>query len=150
MASGSGSRQKKDSEVREMATDVHTVRSFFTKITIVKLILALFTLILSIISSPKTQTLFSGYAILLIIILLLGYFRVNGSSELKQVGEKAVQTLWLSTSLGLVALTMPPAPYFELSQFAIATFMVIGAIFLLLGTYSLMKIRKFTGVYLSI
>jgi FtsH-binding integral membrane protein len=133
-----------------MAVEVHTVRSFFTKLNVIALVLAIIILGLSVASSPKAQSMFAGFAIILIIIILLGQFRVNRSRDLKQAGERAVQTVWLWTSLGLVAVTMPPTPYFELSQFIMAAMMIMGAILVLMGAYSLIKIRKLTGVYLSV
>lgn len=133
-----------------MTVEVRTVRLFFTKLNVIALILAIIILGLSVASSPKAQAMFLGYAILLIIIILLGQFRVSRSGDLRQAGERAVQTIWLWTSLGLVAATMPPTPYFELSQSIMAAMMVIGAILVLMGAYSLIKIRKLTGVYLSV
>jgi hypothetical protein len=45
---------------------------------------------------------------------------------------------------------MPPAPYFELSMSVIVAMVVIGAILVIMGAYGLLKIRKLTGVYLSV
>ncbi len=98
-----------------MSVEIVTARSFFTRSNMVALVLAIILLFIFLLSSPKAQALFSAYAILLIIFILIGQLRVNRAVDLKQLGERAVQTLWLSTSLGLVAVTMPPAPYFELS-----------------------------------
>ena len=133
-----------------MGAEINTARAFFTKVNLIALMLSIIILILSLLSSPKAQTLFSIYAIILIVIILLGHFRVNRATDLKQVGERAVQTLWLWTSLGLVALTMPPAPYFEFSQPIMAALILIGAILIIAGVYALLKIRKLTGVYLSV
>jgi len=133
-----------------MGAEINTARAFFTKVNLIALVLGIIVLILSLLSSPKAQTLFSIYAIILIVIILLGHFRVNRATDLKQVGERAVQTLWLWTSLGLVALTMPPAPYFEFSQPIMAALILIGAILIIAGVYALLKIRKLTGVYLSV
>ena len=133
-----------------MSAELNTARAFFTRVNLIALVLGIIVLILSLLSSPKAQTLFSIYAIILIVIILLGHFRVNRGGDLKQVGERAVQTLWLWTSLGLVALTMPPAPYFEFSQPIMAALIVIGAIYIIIGVYALLKIRKLTGVYLSV
>jgi len=133
-----------------MSVETNTARSFFTKLNMIALVLAIIILVLSLLSSPKAQTLFSIYAIILIILILLGQLRVNRAGDLKQVGERAVQTLWLWTSLGLVALTMPPAPYFEFSQPIMAALVVIGAILIIAGVYALLRIRKLTGIYLSV
>jgi hypothetical protein len=133
-----------------VGVEIKTARSFFTKLNLIALVLAIIVLALSIVSSPKAQLLFSSYAIILIIIILLGQFRVNRAGDLKQVGERAVQTLWLWTSLGLVALVMPPAPYFEFSLPIMAALIVIGSILIIAGTYALLKIRRLTGVYLSV
>jgi len=133
-----------------MSSEINTARVFFTRVNLIALVLSIIILILSLLSSPKAQTLFSIYAIILIVIILLGHLRVSRSSDLKQLGERAVQTLWLWTSLGLVALTMPPTPYFEFDQLIMAAMITIGAILIIAGVYALLKIRKLTGVYLSV
>jgi len=133
-----------------MSVEINTARSLFTKLNLVALVLSIIILVLSVISSPKAQAPFSIYAIILIIIILSGQLRVNRAGDLKQIGERAVQTLWLWTSLGLVALTMPPAPYFEFAQPVMVALIVIGAILIIAGVYALLKIRKLTGVYLSV
>jgi FtsH-binding integral membrane protein len=133
-----------------MSVEIVTARSFFTRSNMVALVLAIILLFIFLLSSPKAQALFSAYAILLIIFILIGQLRVNRAVDLKQLGERAVQTLWLSTSLGLVAVTMPPAPYFELSQPVMAASIIIGAMLVISGAYGLLTIRKLTGVYLSV
>jgi peptidoglycan/LPS O-acetylase OafA/YrhL len=136
--------------VKKMSAEVNTVRSFFTKLNLAALALSIVILVLSVTASSKSQAYFSIYAIILIVFILLGQFRVNRARDLKQIGERAVQTIWLWCSLGLVALVMPPAPYFELSMPVIVAMVVIGVILVVMGAYGLLRVRKLTGVYLSI
>jgi peptidoglycan/LPS O-acetylase OafA/YrhL len=136
--------------VKRMSAEVNTVRSFFTRLNLAVLALSIVVLVLSVTASSKSQAYFSIYAIILIVFILLGQLRVRRARDLKQIGERAVQTLWLWSSLGLVSLVMPPAPYFELSMSVIVAMVVIGAILVIMGAYGLLKIRKLTGVYLSV
>lgn len=133
-----------------MTVEVGRFRSFFTKLNLVAIILAIIILILSILSSPKAQGMFSVFAIIMLVITIVGHLRVSMARELRQAGERAVQTVWIWTSFGLVPLTMAPTPYFEFTMPVMTAMMVIGAILLLLGTFLLLKIKKLTGVYLSI
>jgi peptidoglycan/LPS O-acetylase OafA/YrhL len=136
--------------VKRMSAEVNTVRSFFTRLNLAASALSIVILVLSVTAASKSQAYFSIYAIILIIFILLGQFRVSRARDIKQVGERAVQTLWLWSSLGLVALVMPPAPYFELSIPVIVAMVVIGVILIIMGAYGLLRIRKLTGVYLSV
>jgi peptidoglycan/LPS O-acetylase OafA/YrhL len=136
--------------VKKMSAEVNTVRSFFTKLNLAALALSIVILVLSVTASSKSQAYFSIYAIILIVFILLGQFRVNRARDLKQIGERAVQTIWLWSSLGLVALVLPPAPYFKLSMPVIVAMVVIGVILIVMGAYGLLRMRKLTGVYLSV
>ncbi len=133
-----------------MAVEVGTFRSFFTKLNLVTIILAITILILSMLSSPKAQGMFAAFAIIMLVITIIGQLRVSMAKELKQAGERAVQTVWIWTSFGFVPLTMAPTPYFEFTTPIMAAMMVIGAILLLLGAFLLLRIKKLTGVYLSV
>jgi hypothetical protein len=84
------------------------------------------------------------------VITAIGQLRVSRSKDLKQAGERAVQTVWIWTSFGFVPLTMSPTPYFDFTLPVMTAMMVIGAILLLLGAFLLIRIKKLTGVYLSI
>lgn len=133
-----------------MVADISVVRSFFTKLNVAAFVLTIIILVLALASPPKAQTAFTFLAIILIVIILLGQLRVNRSKDVKQAGERAVQTVWLWLSLGLVAVVMPPTPYYELSYIVMGAIMILGAIIVLAGTYCLITIRKLAGVFLSI
>jgi hypothetical protein len=133
-----------------MAVEVGSFRSFFAKLNIIAIILAIIILVLSAISSPKAQGMFIAFAIIMLVITAIGQLRVSRSKDLKQAGERAVQTVWIWTSFGFVPLTMSPTPYFDFTLPVMTAMMVIGAILLLLGAFLLIRIKKLTGVYLSI
>ena len=133
-----------------MAVEAGSFRSFFIKLNFTPIILAIIILVLAAFSSPKAQGMFAAFAIIMLVITAIGQLRVSRSKDLRQAGERAIQTVWIWTSFGFVPLTTAPTPYFEFTTPVMAAMMVIGAILLILGAFLLLRIKKFTGVYLSI
>ncbi len=68
----------------------------------------------------------------------------------RRIAVPALQSLWISTSMGLGYLVTAPAPYFQLSKALEAFMAVVGAIMLVYGLYSLLVISRRSGVPLAV
>ncbi|MDJ0269005.1 MAG: hypothetical protein NXY59_00345 [Aigarchaeota archaeon] len=85
----------------------------------------------------------------IILFSLITFARLSPKKDVKSLGEAAIQGLWITTSLGLVYLTLAPAAYFALPQTSVAVIMLAGAITTITGAVTLYRISKTTGVGLS-
>ena len=102
-------------------------------------------------ASQKALTAFSLNTVLIIIFALVTIARIATTKEdVKAFGEVSIQGLWVTTSLGLVYLTLATAPYFELPMAYAAVVMVMGAITTILSGATLYTVSKKTGVMLSV
>ena len=75
---------------------------------------------------------------------------LSRSADARRVGEAGVQGAWVWTSLSLVYITMSPASVYGVEPWALAALEAVGVVMLLLGAYILLRIKRETGVYLSV
>ncbi len=66
------------------------------------------------------------------------------------IATPAIQSLWISTSMGLGYVVTAFAPYFELPTAIAAILFIIGWIMLIFGLYSLLKLSKESGASLAV
>ncbi|MCD6324437.1 MAG: hypothetical protein J7L55_04955 [Desulfurococcales archaeon] len=66
------------------------------------------------------------------------------------VATPAIQSLWISTSMGLGYVVTAFAPYFKLPQTVAAALFLIGWVMLIFGMYSLLKLSKESGTPLAV
>ncbi|MEM0241048.1 MAG: hypothetical protein QW794_08225 [Thermosphaera sp.] len=95
-------------------------------------------------------SLFLGSVIVLASIIYLPLIAAKRPERIREIATSAIQSLWISTSMGLGYVVTALAPYFNIS-FAIAIVLfVIGWIMLVYGTYALLKISRETKVPLAV
>ncbi|MEM4803852.1 MAG: hypothetical protein QXZ45_04705, partial [Candidatus Nezhaarchaeales archaeon] len=88
--------------------------------------------------------------IVLASIIYLPLIAAKRPERIREIATSAIQSLWISTSMGLGYVVTALAPYFNIS-FAIAIVLfVIGWIMLVYGTYALLKISRETKVPLAV
>ncbi|MDH5815460.1 MAG: DUF917 domain-containing protein [Candidatus Nezhaarchaeota archaeon] len=91
-----------------------------------------------------------GRVIVLASIIYLPLIAAKRPERIREIATSAIQSLWISTSMGLGYVVTALAPYFNIS-FAIAIVLfVIGWIMLVYGTYALLKISRETKVPLAV
>jgi len=72
------------------------------------------------------------------------------TTTLKSLAVPTIQSLWISTSMGLGYVVTAYAPYFEIN-FPVATALfVIGWIMLIFGAFKLLTISRKTGIQLAV
>lgn len=76
--------------------------------------------------------------------------KVRKDSDVRKVAVPAIQSLWISTSMGLGYIVTAPAPYFQLTLPIAATLFVIGWVMLAYGLYALFRISRQSGVPLAV
>ena len=74
----------------------------------------------------------------------------NKGEDLKEVATPAIQSLWISTSMGLGYVVTAYAPYFQLPPSVATALFAVGWIMLGLGLYSLLKLSRKSGVPLAV
>ncbi|MEM2213287.1 MAG: hypothetical protein QXK12_04910 [Candidatus Nezhaarchaeales archaeon] len=117
------------------------------------LILGLITLILA----PLTGHYRGFYLCLslgLIIVIASGVYlpivRVKKVQNVKELAVPTMQSLWVSTSMGVGYVVTSLATYFKIVLPIAAVLFIIGWVMLLLGLYKLISISKRVGVPLAV
>lgn len=80
--------------------------------------------------------------------LLLLYGR--SPKDIREVAVPTMQSLWVSTSMGLGYIVTALAPYFQITMTVAAVAFIVGWCLLLFGAYRLVTISKKTGVPLAV
>lgn len=80
--------------------------------------------------------------------LLLLYGRPG--KDLKEIAVPTMQSLWVSTSMGLGYIVTALAPYFQINTTVAVAVFILGWCLLLFGAYRLITISKKTGVPLAV
>lgn len=101
-------------------------------------------------SNFNTHFLIFGVVASLIILAFLIRLITAYSSDLRRLGEIAVQGTWIWTSLSFVYIVMAPAKIYGFTLTYLITIEVIGFALLIMGFYTLLRIERETGAHLSI
>lgn len=133
-----------------MGEEIAAVRKFGLRVNSLVGILATFTLATMIGTPLQAGLLLTLIWICIILTLLISGLRMVKAENLKVYGKVTIQGTWFYMSLSLAYLIMTPAPYFQIPLFNVAIDTVIGIIILAIGTYSLIRTRRETGVMISI
>ncbi|MEM2079972.1 MAG: hypothetical protein QW104_04745 [Nitrososphaerota archaeon] len=80
--------------------------------------------------------------------LFLLYGRIP--KDLKEIAVPTMQSLWVSTSMGLGYIVTALAPYFQINMTVAPVLFILGWCLLLFGAYRLITISKKTGVPLAV
>lgn len=83
-------------------------------------------------------------------LIYLPIVKLKDPSNPKEVAVPAIQSLWISTSMGLGYVVTAYAPYFGLPLAVATALFAIGWIMLLFGLYTLFSISKESGVPLAV
>lgn len=120
---------------------------------LVMLVLGLITLILA----PLTGHYRGFYLCLslgLIIVIASGVYlpivRVKKAQSLRDLAIPTMQSLWISTSMGIGYIVTSLAAYFKIAIPVAAVLFIIGWVMLLFGLYKLVSMSKRTGVPLAV
>jgi hypothetical protein len=76
------------------------------------------------------------------------YSRRGGDA--RRVAVPAIQSLWVSTSMGLGYVVTALAPYFRIAPPVAVTLFAVGWVMLVYGLYALVRISRQTGVPLAV
>ena len=71
-------------------------------------------------------------------------------ADLRSVAVPAIQSLWVSTSMGLGYVVTALAPYFKIVAPVAYTLFAIGWLALVYGVYALLRISRESGVPLAV
>jgi len=95
-------------------------------------------------------SIFLGAIIVVVSVVYLPIVYVKRAEDLRGIGVPAIQSLWISTSMGLGYVVSALAPYFNINFPVAVALFIIGWIMLVYGCYALLKISKECKVPLSI
>ncbi len=82
------------------------------------------------------------------VYLFLVYGRA--AKDLREIAVPTMQSLWVSTSMGLGYIVTALAPYFQITAAIATVLFIVGWCLLLFGAYKLVTISKKTGVPLAV
>ncbi len=129
------------------------VRSFALASLTLMLVLGAVTLVLAPLTGHYRGSylaLFLGGVIVFVSAVYLPIIYLRKASDARRIAVPAMQSLWVSTSMGLGYVVTALAPYFQIKLWVAYTLFIIGWIILLYGLYALLKISKETGVPLAV
>ncbi|MCS7145403.1 MAG: hypothetical protein RMJ28_06535 [Nitrososphaerota archaeon] len=132
-----------------MSEPLVTTLKYVRTVMVVSIGLAVVAAVASV-SSQRALFAFGITTVIVVLFALLTVARVSGRKELKALGEASIQGLWVTTSLGLVYLTLATAPYYGLPIANAAVIALAGAITTIFSGLTLYRVSKLTGVMLSI
>jgi len=95
-------------------------------------------------------SIFLGAIIVVVSAVYLPIVRVKKAEDLRGIGTSAIQSLWVSTSMGLGYVVSALAPYFNINFPVAVALFIIGWLILVYGCYALLKISRECKVPLSI
>jgi len=72
------------------------------------------------------------------------------TATIKDIGRKAIQDIWILTSMGIGYMVTAFAPYFNIVPAISVILFLIGAFMSIYGAYNLIKISKRTGLPLAV
>ncbi|MEM4488487.1 MAG: hypothetical protein QXK88_06800 [Desulfurococcaceae archaeon] len=75
---------------------------------------------------------------------------VKKAESVKDVAVRAIQCLWVATSMGIGYMVTALAPYFQMTPATGIALFVIGLIMSIIGTIIMLTISKRTGVPLAV
>jgi hypothetical protein len=148
----SGLRRRQDSEVKAMGKGEELKRKSLRMLSLM-LVLGLITLALGFMAGNYrgfylSLTLGSIIALASIVYIPIVYKRDPGN--LQGIAVPTIQSLWISTSMGLGYVVTAYAPYFMLPFPIATTLFILGWVMLIAGLYALLSISKEAGVSLAV
>ncbi len=83
-------------------------------------------------------------------IVYLPIIHTKKSDSPKEVAVPAIQSLWVSTSMGLGYVVTALAPYFKIVTPVAITLFIIGWVMLIFGMWSMIRLSKLSGAPLAV
>ncbi len=83
-------------------------------------------------------------------IVYLPIIHVKKADSPKEAAVPAIQSLWVSTSMGLGYVVTALAPYFRIVTPVAVTLFCIGWVMLVFGIWSMLRISKLSGAPLAV
>jgi len=83
-------------------------------------------------------------------VIYLPLVYAKKAEDLRGIGVSAIQSLWISTSIGLGYVVTALAPYFNINFPVAVALFVIGWVMLVYGGYALLRISRECKVPLSV
>jgi len=133
-----------------MSEKTEAVKRFGLRINLVVVVLSIIALATVMGSTLRAQLLLALITICIVLTVIVTAIRVTMTNDLALRGKALIQGAWFYMSFSISYIIMPSAPYFGMSTSSAIINALIGIITLIAGTYSLLKVRKETGVMLSI
>jgi hypothetical protein len=100
--------------------------------------------------SAKTLYLFATIGGISAIVSILSLLRLSGTTDNNRIGRFAMQGLWIDCSMALGYLVTAPSSYFASTAIVWGVGLIAGVLVIILSIYLLLRVRKVTGVPLSI
>lgn len=91
-----------------------------------------------------------GLIIVIVSVIYLLVIHIKKAEKLKDIATPTMQSLWVSTSMGLGYIVTSLASYFKIVLPVAIVLFIIGWIILVFGLYKLTSMSKKTGVPLAI
>jgi cobalamin synthase len=95
-------------------------------------------------------SIFLGAIVVIASVVYLPLVHAKKAEDFGGIGVSAIQSLWISTSMGLGYVVTALAPYFNINFPAAVALFVIGWVMLVYGGYALLRISKECKVPLSV
>ncbi len=129
------------------------VKSFALASITLMLVLGAITLVLAPLTGHYRGyylALFLGGVIVFVSAIYLPVIYLRRSDDIRRIAVPAMQSLWVSTSMGLGYVVTALAPYFQIQLWVAYVLFAIGWIMLLYGLYALLRISRESGVPLAV
>ena len=136
-----------------MSSSPQRVKRFAEVSIVIMLVLGVVTLALAPLTGHYRGfylSIFLGAIIVVASVVYLPIVYVKRAEDLRGFGVPAIQSLWISTSMGLGYVVSALAPYFNINFPVAVTLFIIGWIMLAYGCYALLKISRECKIPLSI
>jgi hypothetical protein len=98
----------------------------------------------------RTLYLFAAMGGFSAIVALLSYLRLSSTSDSKMMGRFAMQGFWIDCSMALGFFVTYPSTYFASTLLVWGVGLIAAVLIFFISIYMLFRVRRVTGVPLSI
>jgi hypothetical protein len=133
-----------------MVDEIDGLKKNATRIFVLFLVLNVLAIAVAFTGSTRTLYYFIAIGGLAAFVSAFSFFRVKVATNAKSLGRAAMQGLWINCSMAIGYFLAAPAPYFSSSPAVWGVGITVGAVAVIVSVLMLFRVRKITGVPLSI
>jgi hypothetical protein len=133
-----------------MSNDTIKLKKNASRIFLLFFLLNVVAIIVSVTGPVRTLYLFAAMGGFSAIVALLSYLRLLSTSDSKMIGRFAMQGLWIDCSMALGFFVTYPSTYFASTLLVWGVGLIAAVLIFFVSIYMLFRVRKVTGVPLSI